>query len=125
MTSSLAERRRAFRACMERREALILPGAGNALTARVIAEDVCEVVGSEAIYRRSAFERRRRDLIEGLQDLPGHPDGPAGSTDALQGVMPATLPQIGVPQLAQHLAHQHGGASQAALRARFPLGADQ
>lgn len=45
MTSSLAERRRAFRACMERREALILPGAGNALTARVIADQ-----GFDAVY---------------------------------------------------------------------------
>lgn len=45
MTTRLADCRRAFRARMERREALILPGAGNALTARVIADQ-----GFDAIY---------------------------------------------------------------------------
>lgn len=43
--STLAERRRDFRARCTAREALIVPGAGNALTARVI-----EQAGFEAIY---------------------------------------------------------------------------
>lgn len=42
---TLAERRRDFRAVCEARPALIVPGAGNALTARVI-----EDTGFEAIY---------------------------------------------------------------------------
>ena len=46
----------------EERAALGLMMVHAAQTARTVAEDVCEVVGSEAIYRRSAFERRRRDL---------------------------------------------------------------
>lgn len=45
MTARLAERRKAFRAQMERGEATILPGAGNALTARVIGDQ-----GFDAIY---------------------------------------------------------------------------
>ena len=45
MSGLAGERRRAFRALCERREAVILPGAGNALTARVIAD-----AGFEAIY---------------------------------------------------------------------------
>jgi 2-methylisocitrate lyase-like PEP mutase family enzyme len=43
--ASLAERRRAFRGACEERSALIIPGAGNALSARVI-----EDAGFEAIY---------------------------------------------------------------------------
>jgi 2-methylisocitrate lyase-like PEP mutase family enzyme len=43
--TSLAERRRAFRVVCEERSALIIPGAGNALSARVI-----EDAGFEAIY---------------------------------------------------------------------------
>ncbi len=43
--TSVAERRRAFRALCEDRSALIVPGAGNALSARVI-----EDAGFEAIY---------------------------------------------------------------------------
>ena len=39
MTGTLADRRLAFRKRIGRRDAMILPGAGNALTARVIAED--------------------------------------------------------------------------------------
>ncbi|MCK0100705.1 isocitrate lyase/phosphoenolpyruvate mutase family protein [Pseudohalocynthiibacter sp. F2068] len=45
MTGSLADRRKAFRARMDRRDAMILPGAGNALTARVIADR-----GFDAVY---------------------------------------------------------------------------
>ena len=45
MTGPLAERRKAFRAQIERCEATILPGAGNALTARVIADQ-----GFDAVY---------------------------------------------------------------------------
>lgn len=45
MTNSLADRRKAFRARVARRDAMILPGAGNALTARVIADQ-----GFDAIY---------------------------------------------------------------------------
>lgn len=45
MTTSLADRRRTFRARMEARDAMILPGAGNALTARVIADQ-----GFDAVY---------------------------------------------------------------------------
>jgi 2-methylisocitrate lyase-like PEP mutase family enzyme len=45
MTGTLAERRKGFRARMARRDAMILPGAGNALTARVIADQ-----GFDAIY---------------------------------------------------------------------------
>lgn len=41
----IAERRRDFRSRCERRDALIVPGAGNALTARII-----EDAGFEAIY---------------------------------------------------------------------------
>jgi 2-methylisocitrate lyase-like PEP mutase family enzyme len=44
-TSSLAERRKRFRAALEARKALLVPGAANALTARVI-----EDAGFEAIY---------------------------------------------------------------------------
>ncbi len=46
----------------EERAALGLMMVHVAQSAREIAESVCEVVGSDAIYRRSAFERRRRDL---------------------------------------------------------------
>jgi 2-methylisocitrate lyase-like PEP mutase family enzyme len=42
---TLAERRRAFRDRCQRRDALVVPGAGNALTARVI-----EDAGFEAVY---------------------------------------------------------------------------
>ncbi len=42
---SLAERRKAFRDLCEQRAALVVPGAGNALTARII-----EDVGFDAIY---------------------------------------------------------------------------
>ena len=45
MTGTLADRRKAFRARMERRDAMIVPGAGNALTARVIADQ-----GFDAVY---------------------------------------------------------------------------
>ncbi|MFT7137200.1 MAG: 2-methylisocitrate lyase-like PEP mutase family enzyme [Akkermansiaceae bacterium] len=45
MTGTLADRRKGFRARMERRDAMILPGAGNALTARVIADQ-----GFDAVY---------------------------------------------------------------------------
>lgn len=45
MTSELTERRRFLRQRAERREALIVPGAANALTARIIAE-----AGFEAAY---------------------------------------------------------------------------
>lgn len=45
MTNRLADCRRAFRARMERRDAVILPGAGNALTARVIEDQ-----GFDALY---------------------------------------------------------------------------
>lgn len=45
MTGTLAERRKGFRARMARRDAMILPGAGNALTARVIADQ-----GFDAVY---------------------------------------------------------------------------
>lgn len=38
MTTGLSDRRKRFRECMEARDAMILPGAGNALTARVIAD---------------------------------------------------------------------------------------
>lgn len=41
---SLAERRRIFREQMNRRAAMIVPGAGNALTARVIADQRFEAV---------------------------------------------------------------------------------
>jgi len=44
MTGSLAERRKDFRARMDRRDAMILPGAGNALTARVIADQEFDAV---------------------------------------------------------------------------------
>ena len=40
----LADRRRKFRELMDRREALIIPGAGNALTARVIADQQFDAV---------------------------------------------------------------------------------
>jgi len=46
----------------EERAALGLMMVHVVQAARTIAESVCEVVGSDAIYRRSAFERRRRDL---------------------------------------------------------------
>ena len=45
MSSTLTERRRALRAKIERRDAIIVPGAGNALTARVIADQ-----GFDAVY---------------------------------------------------------------------------
>ena len=45
MTGTLADRRKGFRARVERRDAMILPGAGNALTARVIADQ-----GFDAVY---------------------------------------------------------------------------
>ncbi|MEM9249871.1 MAG: isocitrate lyase/phosphoenolpyruvate mutase family protein [Pseudomonadota bacterium] len=45
MTQTLAHRRSAFRARLERRDAMIVPGAGNALTARMIATH-----GFEAVY---------------------------------------------------------------------------
>ena len=45
MTGTLADRRRAFRKRIGQRDAMILPGAGNALTARVIADQ-----GFDAIY---------------------------------------------------------------------------
>ena len=45
MTDNLAKRRKAFRACMDLRDAMILPGAANALTARIIEEQ-----GFGAIY---------------------------------------------------------------------------
>ena len=45
MTGTLADRRKGFRARIERRDAMILPGAGNALTARVIADQ-----GFDAVY---------------------------------------------------------------------------
>ncbi|NNE88296.1 MAG: carboxyvinyl-carboxyphosphonate phosphorylmutase [Silicimonas sp.] len=45
MTGTLADRRKDFRIRMERRDAMILPGAGNALTARVIADQ-----GFDAVY---------------------------------------------------------------------------
>ena len=45
MTGPLADRREAFRNRIERRDAMILPGAGNALTARVIADQ-----GFDAVY---------------------------------------------------------------------------
>ena len=41
---TLADRRRRFRDQMNRREAMIVPGAGNALTARVIADKQFEAV---------------------------------------------------------------------------------
>lgn len=41
---TLADRRRRFREQMNRREAMIVPGAGNALTARVIADTQFEAV---------------------------------------------------------------------------------
>ena len=41
---TLADRRRRFREQMSRREAMIVPGAGNALTARVIADRQFEAV---------------------------------------------------------------------------------
>ena len=41
---TLADRRRRFREQMNRREAMIVPGAGNALTARVIADRQLEAV---------------------------------------------------------------------------------
>ena len=41
---TLADRRRRFREQMNRREAMIVPGAGNALTARVIADRKFEAV---------------------------------------------------------------------------------
>jgi len=41
---TLADRRRRFREQMNRREAMIVPGAGNALTARVIADQRFEAV---------------------------------------------------------------------------------
>ena len=41
---TLADRRRRFREQMNRREAMIVPGAGNALTARVIADAQFEAV---------------------------------------------------------------------------------
>lgn len=44
MTTPLSARRRAFRAAMHRREAMILPGAGNALTARIIADQKFDAV---------------------------------------------------------------------------------
>ncbi|MCR9175235.1 MAG: oxaloacetate decarboxylase [Alphaproteobacteria bacterium] len=44
-TSSLAERRKRFRAALDARQALLVPGAANALTARII-----EDAGFEAIY---------------------------------------------------------------------------
>ena len=44
-TSSLAERREKFRAALDARKALLVPGAANALTARII-----EDAGFEAIY---------------------------------------------------------------------------
>ena len=44
-TSSLAERRKKFRAALDARKALLVPGAANALTARII-----EDAGFEAIY---------------------------------------------------------------------------
>ena len=40
----LADRRRKFRELMNRREAMIIPGAGNALTARVIADQQFDAV---------------------------------------------------------------------------------
>ncbi len=45
MTDSFNDRRKAFRARMNRRDAMIIPGAGNALTARVIADQ-----GFDAVY---------------------------------------------------------------------------
>jgi len=45
MTDNLSKRRKAFRARMDLRDAMILPGAGNALTARIIEEQ-----GFGAIY---------------------------------------------------------------------------
>lgn len=45
MTGTLADSRKAFRDRMDRRDAMILPGAGNALTARVIADQ-----GFDAVY---------------------------------------------------------------------------
>lgn len=44
MTDSLIDRRKAFRARMNRRDAMIIPGAGNALTARVIADQRFDAV---------------------------------------------------------------------------------
>lgn len=41
---TLADRRRKFREQMNRREAMIIPGAGNALTARVIADQQFDAV---------------------------------------------------------------------------------
>ena len=41
---NLADRRRTFRERMNRREAVIIPGAGNALTARVIADQQFDAV---------------------------------------------------------------------------------
>ena len=41
---TLADRRRTFREKMDRREAMIIPGAGNALTARVIADQQFDAV---------------------------------------------------------------------------------
>ncbi|WP_370400421.1 isocitrate lyase/PEP mutase family protein [Sulfitobacter sp. JB4-11] len=45
MNTTLADRRKAFRTRIARRDAMILPGAGNALTAQVIADQ-----GFDAIY---------------------------------------------------------------------------
>jgi len=45
VSASLAERRAAFRARLARRDAMVVPGAGNALTARMIA-----ATGFEAVY---------------------------------------------------------------------------
>ena len=50
---TLADRRRRFREQMNRREAMIVPGAGNALTARVIADKQFE---AEAVRLRTQLK---------------------------------------------------------------------
>jgi len=62
--SSQAEIRQEFRMRVERRDALLLPGAANALTARII-----EDLGFEAVYLTGA----------GLEQRPGAPFAPCGA----------------------------------------------
>jgi indole-3-acetate monooxygenase len=47
---------------LELRARIGLMGVHAVQEAHVVAELICDVVGSAAIYRRSPFERRRRDL---------------------------------------------------------------
>jgi alkylation response protein AidB-like acyl-CoA dehydrogenase len=74
---------------MEQRASISLMSVHAIRAGHEVAESVCEVVGGEAIYRRSPFDRRRRDLATVTAHVIGQRKTLASAAQLLFGDEPS------------------------------------